>query len=281
MALANSDRDCRIISPIVVLDQQLDGEELALVRAHLRHCESCRERVEEFREQLLRQGRLERATTAVRGMIGSARRRAPAFGKGVERSRRYALVAVMAALVGGLFVSSSPRLAADAIKQTPTLAVASTQATDDSAATSPSAIAPPATTEPSSLPATSQDLPAPTVAVPYWHPTPAPAPAPTPAPAVPVPPTVKLTVTPLSGLAPLTVTANAAGSWSASGIASYAFDFGNGGGLVPPIRGTTYQSNTYCRGGHYKVTVFVTDKAGLISSAYIYVDVTQPIKPIC
>jgi hypothetical protein len=49
-----------------VLDDRLDGKDLEWARDHLRRCEACRERVEDFREMLLRVGRLPSAT------VGSA-----------------------------------------------------------------------------------------------------------------------------------------------------------------------------------------------------------------
>ena len=57
---------CTRISPSAVLDDRLDGKELEWARDHLRRCEACRERVEDFREMLLRVGRLPSAT------VGSA-----------------------------------------------------------------------------------------------------------------------------------------------------------------------------------------------------------------
>ena len=47
-----------------MLDDRLDGKELEWARDHLRRCESCRERVEDFREILLRVGRLPKAPIA-------------------------------------------------------------------------------------------------------------------------------------------------------------------------------------------------------------------------
>ena len=65
MTTSSSDR-CTRISPSAVLDDRLDGKDLEWARDHLRRCETCRERVEEFREMLLRVGRLPKAT------VGSA-----------------------------------------------------------------------------------------------------------------------------------------------------------------------------------------------------------------
>src|SRR5438309_9573827 len=67
MATSSFDRNrCTRISPSAVLDDRLDGKDLEWARDHLRRCEACRERVEDFREMLLRVGRLPSAT------VGSA-----------------------------------------------------------------------------------------------------------------------------------------------------------------------------------------------------------------
>ena len=63
MTTSNFDRNrCTRISPSAVLDDRLDGKDLEWARDHLRRCEACRERVEDFREMLLRVGRLPNAT---------------------------------------------------------------------------------------------------------------------------------------------------------------------------------------------------------------------------
>ncbi len=67
MTTSSSDR-CTRISPSAVLDDRLDGKDLEWARDHLRRCEACRERVEDFREMLLRVGRLPKATLGATAM---------------------------------------------------------------------------------------------------------------------------------------------------------------------------------------------------------------------
>src|SRR5947208_2207252 len=59
---------CNRISPSAVLDDRLDGKDLEWARDHLRRCEACRDRVEDFREMLLRVGRLPSASVGAAAM---------------------------------------------------------------------------------------------------------------------------------------------------------------------------------------------------------------------
>ena len=80
------------------------------------------------------------------------------------------------------------------------------------------------------------------------------------------PPTAKLGVSPSSGTAPLSVTADASGSTTGSSpISSYSFDFGDGTTVGPQSSATA--SHTYQSAGTYKVTVTVTDGNNLTSTA--------------
>lgn len=146
--------------------------------------------------------------------------------------------------------------------------------------------APSPTSPPLSSPSDTATQPQPTgptivsrpTVIPSSHPVPAPSTPPTPTPVAPVPPTVILTATPLSGLAPLTVAADASRSTDASGIVAYLFDFGDGT-VFQPIQGAV-ASHKYCRGGTYRLSVTLTDVGGLRSSAFLYVTVTQPVSPV-
>ena len=269
MLISSSDHStCRLISPSVVLDRGLDGEELGWVRDHLRFCEGCRKRVEAYRERSLGS-----EVPAFRQGEGQVLKlgRAPRLREGrAAHSRRYAIAGVMAVVLAGLFVSSSSRFAADAVKASP---ISSTLFEIVRPAAEPS---PSASPEPSTLPATSQDGTSQTVTAPSTRPTPTPSRVPTPAPVAAAPPAVHLTVTPLSGLAPLAVTADASRSTDASGIVSYIYDFGD---LTARGFGAT-TTHTYRCPGKYQLSVTVTNSLGLSSTAYWPVYVYPPEPPV-
>jgi peptidoglycan/xylan/chitin deacetylase (PgdA/CDA1 family)/PKD repeat protein len=84
--------------------------------------------------------------------------------------------------------------------------------------------------------------------------------------AVDQPPVAKLSVTPSSGTAPLTVTASAAGSSDTdpTPIASYAFDFGDGTVVSNTAPTATH---AYTAVGTFTVTVTVRDTAALAGTA--------------
>jgi len=295
LLISSSDHStCRLISPSVVLDRGLDGEELGWVRDHLRFCEGCRKRVEAYRErslgsevpafrqgegQVLKLGRAPRlreghasgfgAVVAQARRLSVGRRASDDRGRAAP-SRRYAIAGVMAVVLAGLFVSSSSRFAADAVKPSP---ISSTlfEMVRPSAEPSPSA-----SPEPSRLPATSQDVTSQTAIAPSTSPTPAPTRVPTPAPVAAAPPAVRLTVTPLSGLSPLAVTADASRSTDGSGIVRYVYDFGDG--TARALGAIT--THTYCRPGKYQLSVTVTNSLGLSSTAYWPVYVYPPEPPV-
>src|SRR5207245_7598532 len=68
-----------------------------------------------------------------------------------------------------------------------------------------------------------------------------------------------LSVTPSSGTAPLTVTADASGSTDpdSTPISSYTFDFGDG--TTPVTQGTATLTRQYAKAGTYTLKVTVTD----------------------
>jgi PKD repeat protein len=75
-----------------------------------------------------------------------------------------------------------------------------------------------------------------------------------------------VSLTPSSGEAPLAVEADASGSSSAAGVASYRFEWGDGSPATGPQPGAT-ANHTYSDVGTFTVTVTVTDTAGLSSTA--------------
>jgi PKD repeat protein len=83
----------------------------------------------------------------------------------------------------------------------------------------------------------------------------------------------KLTATPQTGLAPLTVSLSASGSFVPAGAKSYAFTFGDGS---PKVTGTTpTRSHKYAKPGVYTATVTVTDKDGDSNSTIRHVTVRK------
>ena len=79
-------------------------------------------------------------------------------------------------------------------------------------------------------------------------------------------PIAALIVNPASGVAPLTVTADASGSTDNDGtpIASYEFDFGDGTILGPSVSATA--GHTYAAAGTYTVVVTIVATAGMSSA---------------
>jgi PKD repeat protein len=81
------------------------------------------------------------------------------------------------------------------------------------------------------------------------------------------PPTAALNVSPSSGQAPLSVTADASGSTEGSNpISTYTFAWGDGSANTGPQAGPT-AGHTYASAGIYTVTVTVTDSSGVTSTA--------------
>ena len=90
------------------------------------------------------------------------------------------------------------------------------------------------------------------------------------------PPIAVLSVTPLSGTAPLNVAASAAGSSDSDGsVVSTTINFGDGSALVNAISA----SHTYSTAGTFTVTATVTDNLGATASQTAVVSVTAANKP--
>jgi len=81
----------------------------------------------------------------------------------------------------------------------------------------------------------------------------------------PNPPTASLAVSPSSGDAPLTVTADAGGSRGGTGQLTYRFDFGDAATSGPSTTATA--GHTYTAAGQHTVTLTVTDAAGATAQA--------------
>jgi len=88
------------------------------------------------------------------------------------------------------------------------------------------------------------------------------------------PPNAALTITPVSGTVPLTVTASTAGSSDPDGsIALSTINFGDGSA---DVAGTS-ANHTYAAAGTFTVTATVTDKRGATSQATTKVTATAPV----
>ena len=90
------------------------------------------------------------------------------------------------------------------------------------------------------------------------------------------PPTARVSVSPLSGAAPVAVTADGSGSSDPQGQAlSYRFDFGDGT-VVGPQAGAV-AAHTYSLAGSHTVRLTVTDTGGLSGAATATVTVSAPV----
>ncbi len=88
-----------------------------------------------------------------------------------------------------------------------------------------------------------------------------------------IPPVAVAGATPETGEAPLDVTFSSTGSSDADGtIASYAWDFGDGGTSTDPS-----PLHTFAADGTYTVTLTVTDDQGATGTATVTVTVTAPV----
>src|SRR5205807_1151417 len=91
-----------------------------------------------------------------------------------------------------------------------------------------------------------------------------------------LPPSAVLSVTPTSGIAPVTVRASTAGSSDPDGtIATSSIDFGDGSAAVS----TASASHTYNTAGTYTVTATVTDNLGATATKSATVVVTSANQP--
>lgn len=101
-------------------------------------------------------------------------------------------------------------------------------------------------------------------------------------PAVDDPPVASLTLSPSSGTAPVNVTADASKSTDndATGIDSYAFDWGDGTSV--PAQGASTVQHSFAAAGTYTVKVTVTDTAGnaAAASATVSVAAAPPTPPV-
>ncbi len=85
------------------------------------------------------------------------------------------------------------------------------------------------------------------------------------------PPTVTVSATPTSGLAPLPVSFSSSANDPDGSIVSYSWTFGDGQTATQP-----FTSNTYTSAGTYTARLTVTDNQGASASASVIVTVTTP-----
>ena len=95
------------------------------------------------------------------------------------------------------------------------------------------------------------------------------------------PPAAALTVSPSSGVVPLTVTADASASTDVdtTPISTYSFDFGDGSAPVGPQAAAT-ATHTYTTTGAFTATVTVTDSGGLTGTKSATVSVVADAPPV-
>lgn len=94
------------------------------------------------------------------------------------------------------------------------------------------------------------------------------------------PPTVKITATPKSGPAPLTVSFSSAGSSGFGSITSYYWDFGDGSLLDFSDNNTSNEANpthVYTAPGSYTVTLYIKDSRGIVGKATTSISATQTV----
>ncbi len=91
------------------------------------------------------------------------------------------------------------------------------------------------------------------------------------------PPVARLTATPASGAAPLSVVLDGGASTDDTGITGYTFDFGDGSSTVSQPASSAQHS--YAAAGTYTASLTVRDQEGATSSATASVTVTSPPPP--
>jgi subtilisin family serine protease len=96
--------------------------------------------------------------------------------------------------------------------------------------------------------------------------------APSPAPSSSQPPTATFSA---NGCPKATCTFDGSGSSAANGIASYSWNFGDGGSTTASGSSAAKVSHAYATKGSFKVTLTVTDKLGLAGSSSLTVNIRK------